>query len=1351
MEVASLEQELHQGPINLTQLIGGRQLLVDCRVCWKGKSTILKTLVDTGANAYALINQKLVRSLTKVLQMPVHKLKKPIPLRGFDGQPSKAIQHILEVNLNLDTHIQPRQYLLAAELGSHNLILGRKWLAAHDVLPDCRRSRLHWPEDHKADQWDADRRDRLLTEGSQKQRKQQGAIPTKDLKRTSREHLKKAEKTRRPLTRDLQTRKAKYQQRKEELDIDALGTDAHDNNSICLIGAAAFQTSVKGISCYVGSVTIDEIDHVLEKRGRRPPKVTKRPTLMTILQRPRGPQVTGCRALTKDVVYALEEDEQDALGNTTAFDANELKGLQATLPEWLHDMADAFSKKAADALPPSRPSNHKLRFDGPEPSMKKAHLYKMSTQELEKMREYLVENLKKGFIKPSDSPYSSPVLFVKKKDGSLRFCIDYRQLNTLTKKDRYPLPLITETLDRLAQSSIFTKLDVRHAFNRVLIEPESTAWAAFRTRYGSFEPVVLPFGLCNGPATFQRYINTVLMDCLDNFCSAYVDDVLIFSKTKKEHRQHIRIVLQKLRDAGLQVDVRKCEFEVTRTTFLGFVISDKGIQVDPVKTAIIRDWKPPSTKREVQSFLGFCNFYRRFIQAYGRVSRPLNQLTGKDVSLKFELDERQLDAFKRLKALLMSAPTLLYFQYDRETRLETDCSDLAAAGVLSQKCLSDEQWHPVAFYSKALQGAETHYEIHDKELYAVILGLKEWRTELISLPSFLIITDHKALEYFGTKKLLNERQIRWMDVLSQFHFQITYRPGKENAIADILSRKDELTPTQKSAKEAEKTRLVFPPEVILAPVKIDETIDNLRVTEEVLQANRMDPSLDKERAKAQANTTLWDLSTGLLLHDKKLVVPDDNNNLRTRLIRQIHNTTATAHPGRNKTKALIKRIYWWPSWGGDVDQYVANCHECRKSHKPRDKTPGLLHPLPIPLRTWNDLSMDFHAPGSTSKGYDNIFVVVDRLSKRHVSLPTSKGATARTAASLFYRYLWRFRGYPLTITSDRGPQFISDFMNELSKLTRTRLKLSTAEHAQTDGQTEIVNQIIDTRLRPFVNHFQDDWADLLPALDAAGAACPHESTGLSPSMVDYGYEPRLDFDWTLATEEFRTPREKLNRQEAQQWAKRIDDAVTYARACIEQAQARQVKQANKKRRIPDFGPGDNVYIVKKTWKTDRPSDKLDYPLAGPFRIIEMVGHSYRLELPASYRVWPIFHADRLRRDPGNPLPGQVNKELDATEVNGELEWEVEQVLSSRTLHGKLHYKVEWKGWDPDDQWYPASNFKNAAITLRRFHEQYPDEAGPPVRLKSWIRCAEEDKFDEDHADDDKPRQQGSRHQRRRRM
>jgi len=370
--------------------------------------------------------------------------------------------------------------------------------------------------------------------------------------------------------------------------------------------------------------------------------------------------------------------------------------------------------------------------------------------------------------------------------------------------------------------------------------------------------------------------------------------------------------------------------------------------------------------------------------------------------------------------------------------------------------------------------------------------------------------------------------------------------------------------------------------------------------------------------------------------------------------------------------------------------------------------------------------MDFHEPGCKDKhGYDNIFVVVDRLSKRHVSMPTYKTATAITAAKLYYQYIWRFRGCPLTITCDRGPQFISNFMDELSKLTKIKLKLSTSEHPQTDGQTEIVNQIIDQRLRPFVNHFQDNWAELLPALCAAGSAVTHESTGLSPSMVDYGYEPRIEFDWEAKEKDDkpRTVREKLNREEARERTARVDSAVQYARSMILKAQERQRTQANKKRREPDFGPKDKVFIIKKTWRTDRPSDKLDFPLAGPFTILKREGPSFRVQLPAGYRVHPVFSPDRLRKDPDNPLPGQANTPEPAIEVDGNEEWEVDKILSSRVSgrNKQLQYKVQWKGWDPDNQWYPATNFKNAPLLLDDYHQQNPTKAGPPVRLEEWMK------------------------------
>ncbi|KAK2626439.1 hypothetical protein QTJ16_003614 [Diplocarpon rosae] len=538
----------------------------------------LSALIDCGANASSIINRKKLTSLAELLHPPTHHLKQPIPLQGFDGQPSEAIKQIIQCDFTIDNHTFKDQYLLAADLGSHDMIIGRKWLAENDVMVDCRRKKLYWPGMHQLDQWDAIRRDQAFD-----------STPTKVLPTPINRPPTSTNNQARPI-QDFAIRSATYQKRRQELELNAIPTTAL-TSQIATITAPAFEADMRQTELLVGAVTIAELDHILEKRQR-----------------------------LKEGIHSIDEDNPDALGNQVDAEPDESTQLRKRLPTFLHDLTKCFSKTAANTLPPSRPIDHKIEFDGPEPTMKTAHLYKMSEPELEKMREYLIDNLKKGFIKPSNSSYSSPVLFVKKPGGGLRFCIDYRHLNSLTKKDRYPLPLITETLDRLAHSVVFTKLDVRHAFHRILMEPSSMTWAAFRTRYGSFEPVVLPFGLCNGPATFQRYINTVLMEYLDDFCSAYIDDILIFSKNHQEHRRHVWLVLERLRDAGLQVDIDKCEFEVTETKFLGFIVTNHGVKVDPAKVSVVQDWKPPTTKRQVQLFLGFCNFYRRFIEAYRRIA-----------------------------------------------------------------------------------------------------------------------------------------------------------------------------------------------------------------------------------------------------------------------------------------------------------------------------------------------------------------------------------------------------------------------------------------------------------------------------------------------------------------------------------------------------------------------------------------------------------------------------------------------------------------------------------------------------------------------------------------------------------
>ncbi|KAI0996393.1 hypothetical protein K3495_g11787 [Podosphaera aphanis] len=393
--------------------------------------------------------------------------------------------------------------------------------------------------------------------------------------------------------------------------------------------------------------------------------------------------------------------------------------LKSKIPSNYHNFLDVFSKAASDVLPPSRIYDHKMELEK-DNALKYSPLYNQSADELKLLNQYLAENLDKGWIEPSNAAFCSPILFVKKPNGGLRFYVDYRKLNLITKKDRYPLPLIDETLTRLNRAKIFTKLDIRQTFHRIRMDPASQELTTFRTRYGSYKYRVLSFGLTNGPATYQRYMNETLFDFLDKFCTVYLDDILIYSTDLAEHESHVKLVLQRLKEARLLADIKKCEFHVKSTKYLGFIVGTDGIRVDSEKVTVIENWIPPSNVKIFQSFLGFCNFYRRFIRNYGVIAMPLNNLTRRGVEFRFT-NECQA-SFYDLKHKLIAAPVLAHYNPEVESRLETDASDGVIAAVFSQFS-PDNQWHLVAFFSETMASAELNYEIHDKEMFAIIKSL----------------------------------------------------------------------------------------------------------------------------------------------------------------------------------------------------------------------------------------------------------------------------------------------------------------------------------------------------------------------------------------------------------------------------------------------------------------------------------------------------------------------------------------------------------------------------------------------------------------------------------------------------
>ena len=436
----------------------------------------------------------------------------------------------------------------------------------------------------------------------------------------------------------------------------------------------------------------------------------------------------------------------------------------AQCPAEYKEFQELFEEKfGVDALPKHKPWDHQINIqEGKHPHV--GPLYSLSGKEEEALREYLKKHLAKGYIRAA--PYDLdkaragyPILFVPKKDGSLRLCVDYRKLNDITIKDVYPLPRIDELQDRLQGAKFFTAIDVRDAYYRVRMK-EGHEWkTAFRTRYGLYEYCVMPFGLTNAPATFQKLINDALLGYLDIFCVAYLDDVLIFSKTYEEHVKHVKRVLQALKDHSLSVKIEKCEFHKTEVKFLGHIISREGIRMDPEKIEAVLDWPEPQSIKDVQAFLGLANFNRRFIKNYSRIAAPLTDLTKKS-DTAFAMTQKARDAFELLKKTFTTAPLLTIFNPELQTILETDASDGAIAAAITQVC-DDGKIRPVAYYSRKMTGLELNYNVHNKELLAIVEAFRYWRVYLEGLKHTVkVYSDYKNLLYWNTTKQLNRRQVR---------------------------------------------------------------------------------------------------------------------------------------------------------------------------------------------------------------------------------------------------------------------------------------------------------------------------------------------------------------------------------------------------------------------------------------------------------------------------------------------------------------------------------------------------------------------------------------------------------------
>ncbi|GJP71846.1 hypothetical protein CLOP_g2635 [Closterium sp. NIES-67] len=471
-----------------------------------------------------------------------------------------------------------------------------------------------------------------------------------------------------------------------------------------------------------------------------------------------------------------------AIATEVENDGEKASEPQKKIKDLLKEFQDILPDDLPDELPPYRTHQHEIVEEpGSKPTFRAP--YRLSPTELADMKKQIEYLLAEGLIRPSTLPYGAPVLFTPKPDGSLRMCIDYRALNKQTIKNKYPIPRIDDLLDQLQGATVFSKLDLRSGYWQIRMADDSVHKTTFQTRYGSYEYLVMPFGLTNALATFQAEMNHILRPLLDECVVVYLDEILIYSRDMQQHVEHLRRVFEILRREHFYVKLSKSDFALEKVQFLGHIVSAQGVHVDPKKIEAVRTWKTPENVKELQQFLGFANYYNRFVPQYVKIAAPLTNLLKKNTPYKWELQHQE--AVEQLKQALTSAPVLILPDPERDYVIEADANDQAVGAVLMQD--QENGLQPIAYLNKELHGAELNYPIHDKEALAIIIAFKTWRCYLEG-PKTTVYTDHCSLKYLKTQPSLSKRQVRWIDFLeTHFHYDIVYKPGHKNK-ADVLSR-----------------------------------------------------------------------------------------------------------------------------------------------------------------------------------------------------------------------------------------------------------------------------------------------------------------------------------------------------------------------------------------------------------------------------------------------------------------------------------------------------------------------------------------------------------------------------------
>nr|VZI47949.1 unnamed protein product [Spirometra erinaceieuropaei] len=747
------------------------------------------------------------------------------------------------------------------------------------------------------------------------------------------------------------------------------------------------------------------------------------------------------------------------------------------------------------------------------------HPRRIPVQYQNEVRDLLDNMLATGVIRPSHSPWASPVTLVPKKDGKLRFCIDYRRLNAVMTRDSFPLPRIECTLDALAGSQWFSTLDLKSGYWQVEVEPTDRQKTAFILPQGLFEFETMPFGLCNAAATFQRLMQVVLAHLYPQQCLVYLDDVIVFGRTIAQHNQNLYAVLEALREAGLRLNPQKCQFLRHQVSYLGHEVSAAGIRVAPEKIDAIRSWPTPQTPTEVRGFIGLASYYRRFIADFAGIARPLHRLTEK--GRRFLWSEECQTAFDDLKARLTTAPILRLPDVSADAPpfiLDTDASAFAIGAVLSQADNSGQE-KPLCFASKTLSKPQRNYCTYRRELLAIITFIKQFRPYLLGRP-FIVRSDHKALQWLQSTKDAEGQLARWQEILQEYKFTCIYRSGKQHANADALSRRPPNTETRAVNTPRDEVTAVYASEPTRHHWAVAQSTDpDTAVVYDHLTRGQHRSTDTELRGSSEAAYILRNQWSQLFIENDILLIRDNvtrhsrvvvPGSLVQAVLTDLH--AELGHVGRNKTEAAARQRFWWPHLRDQVAIFCNTCKTCATFKAPQQRHRAPLQPM-LTGFPFQRLGLDIIGPlPFTTSGHRFILVMVDYFTKWAEAVPLLRQDAASVTTAIFNNWVCRF-GAPLSVHSDCGANFDSKLLQDVCDLLDIYKTRTTPAHPEGNGQVERTNRTLTQLLKAFAEENRPhDWDKQLPCVMMAYRTAEHTSTGYSPFFMLTGRHFRLPID-----------------------------------------------------------------------------------------------------------------------------------------------------------------------------------------------------------------------------------------------